>query len=167
MGLQNHGSPNFGNFETPNLGVPRQNDIWVQAPWLGIENIIRGKVVVSPKFRSWWVCEFVFAHGSSVHRKCSNYALTNLLFGLCRFVWVIDLFLTCPNSHPIAVPLYPWSAMNWGAYLNSLSFQCFHLGFVVEFIKELGGTSHVTCTTNIDASIIWLEHLKFLMYMVI
>jgi uncharacterized protein YehS (DUF1456 family) len=23
-------------------------------------------------------------------QKCSNYALTNLLFGLCRFVWIID-----------------------------------------------------------------------------
>jgi hypothetical protein len=29
-------------------------------------------------------CESVFAHGSSVHQKCSNYALTNLLFGLCK-----------------------------------------------------------------------------------
>jgi hypothetical protein len=28
-------------------------------------------------------CEIVFAHGSFVHQKCSNYALTNLLFGLC------------------------------------------------------------------------------------
>ncbi len=26
------------------------------------------------------------AHGSFVPQKCSNYALTNLLFGLCRFV---------------------------------------------------------------------------------
>jgi hypothetical protein len=24
--------------------------------------------------------EYVFTHGSSVHQKCSNYALTNLLF---------------------------------------------------------------------------------------
>jgi hypothetical protein len=30
--------------------------------------------------------ESVFACGSSVHQKCSNYALTNLLFGLCRSV---------------------------------------------------------------------------------
>jgi len=30
--------------------------------------------------------EFVFARGSSMHQKCFNYALTNLLFGLCRSV---------------------------------------------------------------------------------
>jgi hypothetical protein len=34
MGLQSCGSPNFRNFETPNLRVLRQNDIWMQAPWL-------------------------------------------------------------------------------------------------------------------------------------
>jgi hypothetical protein len=37
------------------LGVPGQNDIWVLAPWLCTKNIIRGKVVVSHKSRSWWV----------------------------------------------------------------------------------------------------------------
>ncbi len=30
----------------------KQNDIWVQAPWLGTKNIIMGKVMASPKFRS-------------------------------------------------------------------------------------------------------------------
>jgi NADPH-dependent curcumin reductase CurA len=37
--------------KTPDLGVPRQNDIWVQLSWLGIENTIRAKVVACPKFR--------------------------------------------------------------------------------------------------------------------
>ncbi len=50
MGPQSCESPNFENFKTLNLGVLRQNDIWVQAQWLGIENNIRGKVVASPKF---------------------------------------------------------------------------------------------------------------------
>jgi hypothetical protein len=27
--FQSCGSPHFGNFGTPNLGVPRQNDIWM------------------------------------------------------------------------------------------------------------------------------------------
>jgi hypothetical protein len=31
-------------------------------------------------------CESVYVRGSFVHQKCSNYALTSLLFGLCRFV---------------------------------------------------------------------------------
>jgi hypothetical protein len=43
------GIPIFENFRTPNLGIPGQNDIWVQALWPGIENTIRGKVVASPK----------------------------------------------------------------------------------------------------------------------
>jgi hypothetical protein len=59
----------------------------------------------------WWLppspghgeyCESVFARGSSVHQKCSNYALTNLLFDLCRSVWIIDPFVTCHNPHPKA-----------------------------------------------------------------
>jgi hypothetical protein len=39
------------------------------------------------------------------------------------------------------MPLYPRSATSQGAYPNSLSFHCFHLGFIVEFIKKLGGAS--------------------------
>jgi hypothetical protein len=53
MGLQNHESPNFWNFKTFDLGILGQNDIWVHAPWLGIENTIMGKVAVSPKFVPW------------------------------------------------------------------------------------------------------------------
>jgi len=50
--------------------------------WLGTKNIKSLGHGVS--------CESVFARGSSVHQKCSNYALTNLLFCLCKSVWVID-----------------------------------------------------------------------------
>jgi hypothetical protein len=70
----------FKEFRDSNLGVPRQNDIWVLVPWQGANNIIRGKVVVSLSSGRGDSYEFVFAHGSSVHQKCSNYALTNLLF---------------------------------------------------------------------------------------
>jgi hypothetical protein len=55
MGLQSRGSPHFENFRVPNLGVLGQNDIYVFALWLGTKNIIRGKVVFSPKFRLWQV----------------------------------------------------------------------------------------------------------------
>jgi hypothetical protein len=57
----------------------------------------------------WWLppsvghgesCEFVFACGSSMHQKCSSYALTNMLFGLCKSVWVIDLLVTLPSPYP-------------------------------------------------------------------
>jgi len=44
----------------------------------------------------------MFACGLSVHQKCSIYALTNLLFGLCRFTWIIELFVNIPSPHPRA-----------------------------------------------------------------
>jgi hypothetical protein len=60
---------------------------------LNIKIIIRGKVVPSPSLGHNEFCEsvfnhgsFVFAHGLSMHQTCFNYALTNLLFSLCRFV---------------------------------------------------------------------------------
>jgi len=36
-------------------------------------------------------CEFVYACGSSMHQKCLNYALTNLLFGLCKVYQIMWL----------------------------------------------------------------------------
>ncbi len=57
---QSYGPPKswesqFREFWDSNLGVPTQNDIWVMAPWPSIENIIRGKVMASPKSRPWWI----------------------------------------------------------------------------------------------------------------
>jgi len=40
-------------FRDSNLGVSGQNDIWVLAPWLGIENNISEKVVASLKSGPW------------------------------------------------------------------------------------------------------------------
>jgi len=42
----------------------------------------------------------MFTRGSPMHQKCSNYALTNLLFGLCKSVWIIDPLITRFNPHP-------------------------------------------------------------------
>jgi hypothetical protein len=75
-------------------GLPFRNDIWVLVPWPGTKYTIREKVVASPKSRLWWVL-WIHVYLWFIHSpKCSNYALTDLLFGLCRFVWVIDLFVT-------------------------------------------------------------------------
>jgi len=38
-----------------------------------------------------------------VHQKCSNYALTNLLFGLCRSMWIIDLLVILFSPYPEAL----------------------------------------------------------------
>ncbi len=147
MGLQSCGSPNFENFRTPNLGVPWQHDIWVLTPWLGIENTIREKVVTSPKSSCGEFCESAFIRGSFVHQKCSNYALTKLLFDLCKSMWIIDSLVICPSPHPRAstLPFTPkwYEPRN---VLNSLSFHYFHLRFTFEFIKELGSVSH--CQAN-------------------
>jgi len=43
--------PNFGNFG----GVSGQNAIWMWTLWRGIEYTIMGKVVASPKSKTWWV----------------------------------------------------------------------------------------------------------------
>jgi len=98
MGLQSCESPNFGNFRI-HLRVSGQNVIWVLVPWPGTKYTIRGKVVTSSTPGRDESYKFVFAHGSSMHQKCSNYALINFLFGLCRSVWVIELFFNLPNPH--------------------------------------------------------------------
>jgi hypothetical protein len=91
------------------LRVLRQNDIWVLVPWLGTKYTIRGKVVASLSLGFGEFCESMFACSSSVHQKCSNYALTNLLFGLCKSMWVIELLVNFSSPHPEATtsPLPP------------------------------------------------------------
>jgi hypothetical protein len=44
--------------------------------------------------------ESMLACGSFVHQRCCNYALTNLLFGLCRFVQGIEFFINLLSPHP-------------------------------------------------------------------
>ncbi len=97
MGLQSWEIPNFGNFGTLNLGVPRQNDIWVLAPWLGIENTIRGKVVHG--FPQVQAVVSIVNMCLPMHQNCSNYAPTNLLFGFCMSMWIIDSLVTRPSPH--------------------------------------------------------------------
>jgi len=58
--------------------------------------------MASPKSGSWWVL-WVWIYPWFVRApKCSNYTLTNLLFGLCRFVWIIDLLVNLLSPHPRA-----------------------------------------------------------------
>jgi hypothetical protein len=85
----------------------------------------------------------VFARGESMHQKCSTYALTNLLFGLCRFVRIIELFvnLRSPHLEALARPSTPKVLPSQGACPNSFSFRYLHLWTCSEFIKELGGAS--------------------------
>jgi len=83
MGLQISESPNLGNFGTLNLRVPRQNDISVLALWPSTKNTIKGKMMISPKFGSWWVlCVCV----------CSCLVCAPKMFQLCTnqlVVWFV------------------------------------------------------------------------------
>jgi hypothetical protein len=45
-------------------------------------------------------CEYVFDCDLFVHQKCSSYTLANLLFGLCKFMWVINLLVIFPSPIP-------------------------------------------------------------------
>jgi len=91
------------------LGILRQNDIWVLAVWPSIENNIEGKVMVSPKSGPWWVlwvCVCVsFVRAPKVLQLCTN----QLVIGLCRSMWIIDLLVTCLSPHPgaLAHPFIP------------------------------------------------------------
>jgi hypothetical protein len=58
--------------------------------------------VASPKFGLWWVLWVLWVRVCLWlvrAPKCSNYTLTNL-FGLCRSMWVIELFVILPSLIP-------------------------------------------------------------------
>jgi hypothetical protein len=114
----------FWEFRDSHLGIPEQNDIWVLVPWPSIEYIIRGKVSASPKSRPWWVLWVRVCLWFVRAPKCSNYALTNLLFGLCRSVWVIDLLINFPS--PILAHPFTPKVLRAKERPNS-PFNCFHL----------------------------------------
>jgi hypothetical protein len=57
------------------------------------------KVVASPSPSYDEFCESMYAHGSSMHQKCFNYALTNLLFSLCRSILIINLLAIRLSLH--------------------------------------------------------------------
>jgi hypothetical protein len=138
MGLQSCKNPNFGDFG--DFGTPRTK-------WhLGASPVAKHREYY--KGGRWWLppsagcdesCESVFARGSSVHQKCSSYALINLLFGLCRSVWVIDSLVTLPNPY-------------LGALAHLLPPKCYKSGNVPQlFILPL--FSHLNSQLNLLRSL--------------
>ncbi len=99
MGPQSCESPNLGNFETPTCESGDKMTFGL-ALWLSTKNIIRGKVVASLNFGLWWVLWVRVCPCFVRAQKCSNYALTYLLFGLCKSMWINDLLATFPNLIP-------------------------------------------------------------------
>ncbi len=93
VGTHNFGGSQLWEFWDSHLGILGQNDIWVLVLWPRTKHTIRGKVMASPKSESWWI---FWVHGCPWFMcapKCSNYALTNLLFGLCRSIWINELLV--------------------------------------------------------------------------
>ncbi len=71
----------------PNVGIPFvfENAIWMWPPWRAAEYTIKGKVVASPKSRSWWVlwvqgCPWLFLT-PKVLKQCTNQ----------RVVWFVHI----------------------------------------------------------------------------
>jgi len=138
----------FWEFRDSNLGVMGQNDIWVLALWPGIENTIRRKVVASPKFGLWWVLWVRVCPWLIYAPKHSNYALTDLLFGLCKSMWVIELLVNLLSPHPRSSKHPSTPKVLWTKEYNPASSpsDVFTFGLAVECIKELGGASNHVCT---------------------
>ncbi len=137
MGLQSCKSFNFANL--------KQNDIWVLVLWLGTKYIIRGKVVASPSPCRGEFCESMFAHGLSVHQRCSSYTLINLLFGLYRSVWIIVLLVNHLNLHLKALARASTPKVMRARKRASIPFPyaVFILQLTIESIKKLGGMSPI------------------------
>jgi hypothetical protein len=73
------------------LGSPMKNVIWMYPLWHVTKNSIRGKVLVSPKFRSWWVLWICV---------CSCLICALKMFQLCTnqlVIWFIQINMN--NQH--------------------------------------------------------------------
>jgi len=152
MGFQKLRESQFWEFRDSHLGVSEQNDIWMLAPWPGTQNTIRGKVRASFNSGPWWVLWIRVYHGDFVHQKCSNYALTNLLFGLCRSMWMIDLLVNLfspkmwvkvvlgSNSKLVRISLLNWICPNLCWDLAELSW--FHPHSLLRLESRLDSAKH-------------------------
>ncbi len=102
--------------------------------------LLRGRWWLPPSSSCVESYESMNACGSFMHQKCSNYALTNLLFGFCRWIWIIDTLVTCLNLHlgTLTLPFTP--EMLQGKECAPIpSSVVFTLGLAFEFFKEFGG----------------------------
>jgi hypothetical protein len=127
------------------LRSPRKKWHLGVGPVASIENIIRGKMVASPKFRPWWVLWICVCLWFIHAPKCSDYALTNLLFGLYRSVWIIDFFVHLPSPHHGALACTSTPKVLQAREHAPIFFLSVVItfGLTVESIKELGGGSKI------------------------
>jgi hypothetical protein len=88
----------------------------------------------------------MFARGSSMHQKCPNHTLINLLFGLCKFVWIIDQLVIrfSPHHKVPARPSTPKVLWTKERTLTPYPYVVYTFGLEVESIKEFRGASLTT-----------------------
>ncbi len=75
-------------FRDSHLRVARQNVLWMWASWRGTKHTIGGKVVSSPKSKSWWilwvrVCPW-FVLAPKVFQLCINQLVVWFCAGPCE-----------------------------------------------------------------------------------
>ncbi len=97
-------------------------------------------------------CESLYAYGLSVHQKSSNYTLTNLLFGLFKFVWIIGPLVIhrSPHSWTFTRPFTPELLQIRECTLIFFLFLLFSLW-----------NSHLSFSKNVGGVWAWLGFLHF------
>jgi hypothetical protein len=146
MGRKIAGVPTLGILGLP-LGSPGTKWHLGAGPMTRHKVYYRGEGGGFPKSELWWILWICVCLWFIYAPKCSNYALTNLLFGLCRFVWAIDLLVNLPSPNLGALTCPSTPKMLWAkkrAPTHS-PFVVFAFGLVIKSIKELGGASHCLC----------------------
>jgi hypothetical protein len=103
--------------------------------------------VASPKFGLWWVLWVRVCSWLVRAPKLLQLHTTNLLFGLCRSVWVIDFLVNLPSRNPRA-PTHPSTpkVLRAREHVPTPSSIVFTFGLAVESIKELMGASFIFFT---------------------
>ncbi len=103
-------------------------------------------MVASPKFGPWWLLWVRVCPWPVCAPKHPNYTLTNLLFGLCRSVWIIELRVNLPSPHLGALKRPFTFEMLWTKEHTPILSPSiiFTFKLVAESIKELGGASSLS-----------------------
>jgi len=100
MGVQNGESPNEGIMRLPTWESRKKHHL-VVGPMASHKNYYKKEGGGFPQV--WDMVILVNLCMLVVHsctKKCSNYAVTNLLFGLCKLIWIIDMLVTRSSTYP-------------------------------------------------------------------
>jgi hypothetical protein len=103
---EHSGVPEDSKFPTfPSVGLhPHTWPKWGcdTAPVANQREYYKGEGGGFPKSEPWWILWILWVRA----QKCSNHTLTNLLFGLWRFVWIIDQLITS-----FSLPYHWWKSI--------------------------------------------------------